>query len=47
MGGDPAGIETAREAVGAGATALVAGTAVFRGGPAEYAGNIRALRGNS
>jgi len=37
--------ETAREAVGAGATALVAGTAAFRGGPSAYAGNIRALRG--
>ena len=39
--------ETARQAVGAGATALVAGTAVFRGGPSAYAGNIKALRGNS
>ena len=39
--------ETARQAVGAGATALVAGTAVFRGGPSDYAGNIKALRGNS
>ena len=39
--------ETAREAVGAGATALVAGTAVFRGGPSDYADNIKALRGNS
>jgi ribulose-phosphate 3-epimerase len=37
--------ETAREAVGAGATALVAGTAVFRGGPGHFADNIRALRG--
>jgi ribulose-phosphate 3-epimerase len=37
--------ETAREAVNAGATALVAGTAAFRGGAADYAGNIRALRG--
>jgi len=37
--------DTARQAVGAGATALVAGTAVFRGGPAAYADNIRALRG--
>jgi len=37
--------ETAREAVGAGANALVAGTAVFRGGPDQYAANIRALRG--
>ena len=37
--------ETARQAVGAGATALVAGTAVFRGGPAAYRDNIKALRG--
>ena len=37
--------ETARQAVDAGATALVAGTAVFRGGPADYANNIKALRG--
>src|SRR5690242_6280039 len=37
--------ETARQAIGAGATALVAGTAVFRGGPAAYADNIKALRG--
>ena len=29
----------------AGATALVAGTAVFKGGPAKYAENIRALKG--
>jgi ribulose-phosphate 3-epimerase len=36
---------TARQAVDAGATALVAGTAVFRGGPSAYAGNIKALRG--
>ena len=39
--------ETARQAVGAGATALVAGTAVFRGGPSAYADNIKALRGGS
>ncbi len=38
--------ETAPQALSAGATALVAGTAVFRGGPDAYAGNIRALRGN-
>jgi ribulose-phosphate 3-epimerase len=38
--------ETARQAVGAGATALVAGTAVFSGGPSAYADNIKALRGN-
>jgi len=31
--------------ISAGATALVAGTAVFRGGEAAYAQNIRALRG--
>ena len=37
--------ETARRAVDAGATALVAGTAVFKGGPASYAANIKALRG--
>ena len=39
--------ETAREAVDAGATALVAGTSAFRGGPAAYADNIRALRGEA
>ena len=39
--------ETARQAVGAGATVLVAGTAAFRGGPGRYADNIRALRGSS
>jgi ribulose-phosphate 3-epimerase len=38
--------ETARQAVDAGATALVAGTAAFRGGPDSYASNIRALRGD-
>ena len=37
--------ETAPLCVAAGATALVAGTAVFRGGESAYAGNIRALRG--
>jgi ribulose-phosphate 3-epimerase len=37
--------DTAREAISAGATALVAGTAAFRGGPAAYASNIKALRG--
>jgi len=36
---------TARQAVEAGATALVAGTAAFRGGPGDYAANIQALRG--
>ena len=38
--------DTARQAIDAGATALVAGTAAFRGGPAAYADNIKALRGN-
>ncbi|MBA3510502.1 ribulose-phosphate 3-epimerase [Sphingomonas sp.] len=38
--------DTARQAVDAGATVLVAGTAAFRGGPGSYAGNIRALRGD-
>jgi len=37
--------ETAPACVAAGATALVAGTAVFKDGPAGYAANIRALRG--
>jgi ribulose-phosphate 3-epimerase len=36
--------ETAPLCVAAGATALVAGSAVFRGGAAAYADNIRALR---
>jgi ribulose-phosphate 3-epimerase len=39
--------DTARQATAAGATALVAGTAVFRGGPAAYADNIKALRGSA
>ena len=39
--------DTAREAIGAGATALVAGTAAFRGGPGAYADNIKALRGTA
>ena len=38
---------TARQAVDAGATALVAGTAAFKGGPDNYAANIRALRGEA
>ena len=37
--------QTARQAVDAGATVLVAGTAAFKGGPKDYAANIRALRG--
>jgi ribulose-phosphate 3-epimerase len=36
--------QTAPLCLDAGANALVAGTAVFRGGPQAYAGNIRALR---
>ncbi len=37
--------ETARRAVAAGADLLVAGTAVFKDGPAHYAANIARLRG--
>ena len=37
--------DSARRCVEAGADVLVAGTSVFRGGPAAYADNIRALRG--
>ncbi len=37
--------ETAKKAVTAGADMLVAGTAVFSGGPQRYAANIKALRG--
>jgi ribulose-phosphate 3-epimerase len=37
--------ETAPLCLEAGATALVAGTAVFKGGPETYAANITALRG--
>jgi ribulose-phosphate 3-epimerase len=37
--------ETARRCIEAGADALVAGTAVFSGGSARYAANIKALRG--
>ena len=36
---------TARQAIDAGATALVAGTAAFKGGPDHYHANIAALRG--
>ena len=36
--------ETARRCIEAGADVLVAGTAVFSGGPARYADNIKALR---
>jgi ribulose-phosphate 3-epimerase len=38
---------TARQAADAGATALVAGTAAFRGGANLYADNLRALRGEA
>ena len=37
--------ESAKLCIAAGATALVAGTAVFRGGAEHYAANIAALRG--
>jgi ribulose-phosphate 3-epimerase len=37
--------ETAPLAVNAGATVLVAGSATFKGGPSQYAANIRTLRG--
>jgi len=37
--------ETAKRAIAAGADTLVAGTAVFSGGPSRYAANIAALRG--
>jgi len=36
--------KTAPQVLAAGARALVAGTAVFKGGPAGYAANIQALR---
>jgi ribulose-phosphate 3-epimerase len=36
--------ETARRCIAAGADVLVAGTAVFSGGPAKYSDNIKALR---
>ncbi len=38
--------QTARAAVAAGADVLVAGTAVFRDGPASYATHIKTLRGD-
>jgi ribulose-phosphate 3-epimerase len=37
--------ETAKRAIAAGATVLVAGTSVFQGGQKQYAANIAALRG--
>lgn len=39
--------QTARDAIAAGANVLVAGTAAFKGGPANYATNIKALRGET
>lgn len=36
---------TAQQVIAAGANVLVAGSAVFKGNPAEYAANIAALRG--
>jgi ribulose-phosphate 3-epimerase len=38
-------LETAPQAIAAGADLLVAGTATFQGGPGAYAGNIAALKG--
>ncbi len=38
-------VQTARQVIDAGATVLVAGTAVFSGGAEHYASNIAALRG--
>lgn len=40
------GADTARHAIDAGADALVAGTATFKGGLDHYAANIAALRGS-
>jgi ribulose-phosphate 3-epimerase len=37
--------QTAPACIAAGATALVAGSAVFKGGASRYADNILALRG--
>ncbi len=36
--------DTAQDVITAGADVLVAGTASFRGGPSQYAGNLQALR---
>ncbi|UDF03474.1 ribulose-phosphate 3-epimerase [Asticcacaulis sp. AND118] len=38
-------LQNAAACVAAGATALVAGTAVFKGGPGAYAANIKSLKG--
>ncbi len=40
-------VETAPKAIAAGANVLVAGTAVFKGGPEQYATAISALRGGA
>jgi ribulose-phosphate 3-epimerase len=40
-------LETAGQAIAAGADVLVAGTATFKGGPAAYGANMRRLRGLS
>jgi len=40
-------METAPQAIAAGADVLVAGTATFKGGPKAYADNIRRLRGGT
>ena len=37
--------ETSKQCIAAGANVLVAGSAVFKGGPAAYASNIASLRG--
>lgn len=37
--------DTAKQVIAAGANVLVAGTAVFKGGPSNYASAIKALRG--
>ena len=39
--------QTARQCVAAGASALVAGSATFKGGPDHYTSNIAALRGEA
>jgi len=39
--------QTARQCVDAGADVLVAGSATFKGGPAQYAANIAALKGTA
>jgi ribulose-phosphate 3-epimerase len=37
--------DTAKQVIAAGADVLVAGTASFKGGPAQYAANLKSLRG--